>query len=105
MDLAGVDSYDQNAESHVSPVRKGTPGRLLSRLYRRLLCLADNVSGLKVLDAGRDERHLARLFARNGGDVLGVNIAPRRWGNAAMDTPALAQTALVRHVLDTPRDA
>ncbi|MDE2868731.1 MAG: methyltransferase domain-containing protein [Chloroflexota bacterium] len=105
MDRAEVDSYDQIVESYDSLVREVTLGRLLSRLARRLLCLAGDVSGLKVLDAGCGEGHLALLFARNGADVLGVDIAPRRWGNAAMDTPALAQTALVRQVLDTPRDA
>lgn len=105
MDRAEVDSYDQNAEAYVSFVCHGPLGRLLARLARRLLCLADDVFGLKVLDSGCGADHLARPFALNGADVLDVDIAPRRWGHAARDTPALAHTALVRHVLDNPRDA
>ncbi len=72
-----MDSYDEHAEAYVSLVRGGTLGRLVSRLARRLLHLASDVSGRRVLDAGCGEGHLARLFARQGANVVGVDVSPR----------------------------
>ena len=72
-----MDSYDEHAEAYVSLVREGTLGRLVSRLARRLLHLAGDVSGRKVLDAGCGEGHLARLFARHGAEVVAVDVSPR----------------------------
>ncbi len=72
-----MDSYDQNAETYVNLVREGTLGRRLSRLAHRLLRLAGDVSGRRVLDAGCGEGHLARLFARHGASVVGVDVSPR----------------------------
>lgn len=72
-----MDSYDANADAYVSLVREGAPGRLLARLARRLLHVAGEVSGRKVLDVGCGEGHLARLFARYGADVVGVDVSPR----------------------------
>ena len=72
-----MNSYDQHAEAYVSLVREGTLGRLMSRLARRLLHLAGDVSRRKVLDAGCGEGHLARLFARHGAQVVGVDVSPR----------------------------
>lgn len=76
MDLAEIDSYGQYAEAFVSLVREGTLGCLLSRLARRLLCLAGDVSAFKVLDAGGGEGQVARRFARNEPASWGVEIAP-----------------------------
>ena len=72
-----MDSYDEHTEAYVSLVREGTLGRLLSRLALRLLGLAGDVSGCKVLDAGCGEGHLARLFARHAARVVGVDVSPR----------------------------
>ena len=72
-----MDSYDEHAETYVNLVREGSLGRLLSRLAHRLLRLASDVSGRRVLDAGCGEGHLARLFARHGADVVGVDVSPR----------------------------
>ena len=53
MHLAEMDSYGQYAEAYVSLVREGTLGCLLSRLARRLLCLAGDASGFKILECRR----------------------------------------------------
>ncbi len=76
-DIADVDSYEKRAEAYVGLLREGTLGQLMSRLARRLLHLAGDVSGRKVLDAGCGEGHLARLFARHGASVVGVDVSPR----------------------------
>lgn len=71
-----MDGYERPAEAYVKLVRDGTLGQLLSRLARRLLHLAGDVSGRRVLDAGCGEGHLARLLAQHGANVVGVDISP-----------------------------
>ena len=70
-------SYDAFADLYADRVRQGFLGRLLSHLASRLLKLAGDVSGCEVLDAGCGEGHAARLFARHGAMVVGVDISPR----------------------------
>ena len=72
-----MDSYDAHADVYTDLVREGPLGRLLSHLGNRLLGLAGDVSGRKVLDAGCGEGHVARLFARHGADVVGADASPR----------------------------
>ena len=72
-----MDTYEIHAEAYVSLVREGLLRLLQSRLARRLLRLAGDVAGRKVLDAGCGQAHLARLLARHRAAVVGVEISPR----------------------------
>lgn len=70
-------TYDPIAEWYAAQVRSGSLSAFLNHLASRLLELAGDVSGKRVLDAGCGEGHLARLFARQGADVVAVDISPK----------------------------
>ena len=70
-------AYDPIADWYATQARAGSLRRFLDNLAHRLLMLAGDVSGKQVLDAGCGEGHVARLFARHGADVVGVDISPR----------------------------
>ncbi len=69
--------YDPIADRYAKLVRQGWLKGLIEHLAQQLLALAGDVAGLKVLDAGCGEGHVARLFARHGADVTAVDISPR----------------------------
>lgn len=70
-------AYDPIADWYAAQSRTGSLRRFHDNLAQRLLGMAGDVSGKKVLDAGCGEGHVARLFARHGADVVGVDISPR----------------------------
>ena len=70
-------AYDPIAEWYVAQVRSGSLSAFLGHLASRLLEMAGDVSGKRVLDVGCGEGHVARLFARHGADVVAVDISPR----------------------------
>lgn len=72
-----MDSYETRTEACPKLVRNGALGQLPSWLAAGLLHLAGAACGRSVLDAGNGEGHLARLFAKHGANVVGVDIAPR----------------------------
>ncbi|MCY4112702.1 MAG: class I SAM-dependent methyltransferase [Chloroflexi bacterium] len=69
-------AYDPIADWYATEVRSGSLSAFLHHLASRLLEMAGDVSGKRVLDAGCGEGHLARLFARQGADVVAVDISP-----------------------------
>ena len=69
--------YDPIADWYAAQVRSGSLRRFHDNLARRLLEIAGDVSGKRVLDAGCGEGHVARLFARHGAEVVAVDISPR----------------------------
>ena len=70
-------AYDPIADWYAAQVRTGSLRRFHDNLARRLLEMAGDVSGKRVLDAGCGEGHVARLFARHGAEVVAVDISPR----------------------------
>ena len=70
-------AYDPIADWYAAQVRAGSLKRFLQHVARRLLEMAGDVSGKRVLDAGCGEGHVARLFARHGAEVVAVDISPR----------------------------
>ena len=70
-------AYDPIADWYAAQVRSGSLRRFHDNLARRLLEMAGDVSGKRVLDAGCGEGHVARLFARHGAEVVAVDISPR----------------------------
>jgi len=70
-------AYDPIADWYAAQSRTGSLRRFHDNLARRLLGMAGDVSGRRVLDAGCGEGHVARLFARNGARVVAVDISPR----------------------------
>ena len=70
-------AYDPIAVWYAEQVRTGSLRRFLDYLARRLLEMAGEVSGKRVLDAGCGEGHVARLFAHHGAEVVAVEISPR----------------------------
>lgn len=70
-------AYDPIADWYAAQSRTGSLRRFHDNLARRLLGLAGDVSGKRVLDAGCGEGHVARLFARHGARVVAVDISPR----------------------------
>ena len=70
-------AYDPIADWYASQSRTGSLRRFHDNLARRLLEMAGDVSGKRVLDAGCGEGHVARLFARHGAKVVAVDISPR----------------------------
>ena len=70
-------AYDPIADWYAAQVRSGSLRRFHDNLARRLLEMAGDVSGKRVLDAGCGEGHVARLFARHGAGVVAVDISPR----------------------------
>ncbi len=70
-------AYDPIADWYAAQSRTGSLRRFLDNLARRLLCMAGDVSGKRVLDAGSGEGHVARLFARHGAQVVAADISPR----------------------------
>ena len=70
-------AYDPIADWYADQVRGGSLKQFLDHLAHRLLEMAGELSGKRVLDAGCGEGHTARLFARHGADVVGVDISPR----------------------------
>ena len=72
-----MSAYDPIADWYAAQVRSGSLRRFHDNLARRLLEMAGDVSGKRVLDAGCGEGHVARLFARHGAEVVTVDISPR----------------------------
>lgn len=70
-------AYDPIADWYATQARAGSLQRFLHNLAHRLLEMAGDVAGKKVLDAGCGEGHVARLFARHGAEVVAVDISPR----------------------------
>jgi len=70
-------AYDPIADWYAAQVRSGSLSAFLHYLACRLLEMAGDVSGRRVLDAGCGEGHAARLFARHGADVVAVDISPK----------------------------
>ncbi|MCY3782317.1 MAG: class I SAM-dependent methyltransferase [Chloroflexi bacterium] len=70
-------AYDPIADWYAAQVRSGSLNAFLSHLACRLLEMAGEVSGKRVLDAGCGEGHVARLFARHGAEVVAVDISPK----------------------------
>lgn len=70
-------AYDPIADWYAAQVRSGSLSAFLNHLAARLLEVAGDVSGKRVLDAGCGEGHVARLFARHGAEVVAVDISPR----------------------------
>ena len=70
-------AYDPIADWYAAQVRSGSLRRFHDNLARRLLEIAGDVSGKRVLDAGCGEGHVARLFASHGAEVVAVDISPR----------------------------
>ena len=70
-------AYDPIADWYAAQVRSGSLSAFLNHLASRLLEMAGDVSGKRVLDAGCGEGHLARLFARHGAEVVAVDISPQ----------------------------
>ena len=70
-------AYDPIADWYAAQSRTGSLRRFHDNLARRLLRMAGDVSGKRVLDAGCGEGHVARLFARHGAKVVAVDISPR----------------------------
>ena len=70
-------AYDPIADWYAAQSRTGSLRRFLDNLARRLLGMAGDVSGKRVLDAGCGEGHVARLFARHGAEVVAADISPR----------------------------
>lgn len=70
-------AYDPIADWYATQARAGSLQRFLDNLAHRLLEMAGDVAGKKVLDAGCGEGHVARLFARHGAEVVAVDISPR----------------------------
>ena len=77
-----MSAYDPIADWYAAQTRSGSLRRFLDNLAGRLLGMAGDVSGLRVLDAGCGEGHVARLFASHGARVVGVDISPRLLGHA-----------------------
>ncbi len=69
-------AYDPIAKWYAAQVRSGSLSAFLHHLASRLLEMAGEVSGKRVLDAGCGEGHVARLFARHGAEVVAVDISP-----------------------------
>ncbi|MDE2903591.1 MAG: class I SAM-dependent methyltransferase [Chloroflexota bacterium] len=70
-------AYDPIADWYAAQSRTGSLRRFHDNLARRLLGMAGDVSGKRVLDAGCGESHVARLFARHGARVVAADISPR----------------------------
>ena len=70
-------AYDPIADWYAIQARTGSLQRFLDNLAHRLLEMAGDVSDKRVLDAGCGEGHVARLFARQGAEVVAVDISPR----------------------------
>ena len=70
-------AYDPIADWYATQARAGSLQRFLDNLAHRLLAMAGDVSGKRVLDAGCGEGLVARLFARHGAEVVAVDISPR----------------------------
>ena len=70
-------AYDPIADWYAAQSRTGSLRRFHDNLARRLLGMAGDLSGKRVLDAGCGEGHVARLFARHGAEVVAADISPR----------------------------
>jgi len=70
-------AYDPIADWYAAQVRSGSLNAFLHHLACRLLDMAGDVSGKRVLDAGCGEGPVARLFARHGAEVVAVDISPK----------------------------
>jgi len=70
-------AYDPIADWYAAQVRSGSLNAFLHHLACCLLDVAGDVSGMRVLDAGCGEGHVARLFARHGAEVVAVDISPK----------------------------
>lgn len=70
-------AYDPIADWYAAQSRTGSLRRFHENLARRLLGMAGDVSGKRVLDAGCGEGHVARLFARHGARVVAADISLR----------------------------
>ncbi len=69
--------YDQFAKRYAALVRDGALKSIVGPLAERLLGIAGEVEGKRVLDAGCGEGHLARALARRGARVLAIDASPR----------------------------
>lgn len=69
--------YDQFANRYAGLVRDGALKSIVDPLAERLLGIAGDVEGVRVLDAGCGEGHLARALARGGARVLAIDVSPR----------------------------
>ena len=69
--------YEQFADRYAELARGGSTRPVTLAVAERLLHRAGDVRGLKVVDAGCGEGQVARLFARHGAKVTGVDISPR----------------------------
>ena len=70
-------AYDPIADWYATQSRTGSLRRFHDNLARRLLGMAGDVFGKRVLDAGCGEGHVARLLARHGARVVAADISPR----------------------------
>ena len=77
-----MSAYDPIADWYTAQSRTGSLRRFHDNLAQRLLGMAGEVSGKRVLDAGCGEGHVARLFARHGAEVVAADISPRLLGHA-----------------------
>lgn len=69
--------YDEFADIYAEIVRADSPMPFIQKVSKQILERAGDLQGLKVLDAGCGEGHVARLFARSGADVTAMDISPR----------------------------
>ena len=69
--------YDQFAKRYAALVRDGALKSIVGPLAERLLGIAGEVEGVRVLDAGCGEGHLARALARRGARVLAIDVSAR----------------------------
>ena len=76
-------AYDPIADWYAAQARTGSLQAFhLTTWPVRLLEMAGDVSGKRVLDAGCGEGHVARLFASHGAEVVAVDISPRLLNHA-----------------------
>jgi len=82
-------SYDEFAAQYAEMVaRREEAGIESDPIMPRFLSLLGDVSGLSVLDAGCGEGYLARILARRGAQVTGIDLAPRLIQSARAKDPA-----------------
>lgn len=71
-----INSYDDFAAEYAQMVvRREEAGIERDPIMPQFLTLIGDVSGLSVLDAGCGEGYLARILARRGAEVIGIDLA------------------------------
>jgi 2-polyprenyl-3-methyl-5-hydroxy-6-metoxy-1,4-benzoquinol methylase len=71
-----INSYDDFAAEYAEMVvRREEAGLERDPIMPQFLALLGDVSGLRVLDAGCGEGYLARILARRGANVIGIDLA------------------------------